>query len=45
MMERFDFEPGVIFNLELPAPYWFALTDSVRAMQDMAKAYQSRSSA
>jgi sugar phosphate isomerase/epimerase len=45
MMTRFDFEPGVIFNLELPVPYWFALADSVRAMQDMAEAYRSRSNA
>ena len=42
MMARFVFEPDVIFNLELPVPYWFALTESVEAMRDMAQAYQSR---
>jgi sugar phosphate isomerase/epimerase len=42
MMARFVFEPDVIFNLELPLPYWFALTESVRAMRHMAEAYQSR---
>jgi sugar phosphate isomerase/epimerase len=42
MMARFVFEPDVIFNLELPLPYWFALNDSVRAMRHMAEAYQAR---
>jgi sugar phosphate isomerase/epimerase len=44
MMARFVFEPDVIFNLELPVPYWFALSESVQAMQDMAQAYQARRS-
>jgi sugar phosphate isomerase/epimerase len=41
MMARFVFEPDVIFNLELPVPYWFALKDSVQTMREMAQAYQS----
>lgn len=41
MMATFEFEPDVIFNLELPAPYWFALTDSVRAMRDMMEIYEA----
>ena len=24
-MDHFMFQPDVIFNLELPVPYWFAL--------------------
>lgn len=42
MMARFVFEPDVIFNLELPLPYWFALKDSVRAVREMAQTYQLR---
>jgi len=42
IMEDFTFEPDVIFNLELPVPYWFALEDSVRAVRDMIGVYQSR---
>jgi sugar phosphate isomerase/epimerase len=46
MMASFVFEPDVIFNLELPVPFWSALAESVGAMQDMAQAYQqSRPSA
>jgi len=44
MMESFEFEPEVIFNLELPVPYWFALGDSVRAVQEMAATYSARRS-
>jgi sugar phosphate isomerase/epimerase len=40
MMARFLFEPAVIFNLELPLPYWFELADCVQAMREMAQTYQ-----
>jgi sugar phosphate isomerase/epimerase len=42
MIARFAFEPDVIFNLELPLPYWFALGESVQALREMAQRYQSR---
>ena len=42
IMEDFTFQPDVIFNLELPVPYWFELEDSVRAMWDMIDAYRQR---
>ncbi len=42
MMASFDFEPGVIFNLELPAAYWCALQDSVKAVREMAGIYAAR---
>jgi len=42
IMEDFTFQPDVIFNLELPVPYWFALEDSVRAVRDMIGVYQPR---
>ena len=41
-MEDFTFQPDVIFNLELPFPYWFALEDSVRAVGDIIGAYRQR---
>ena len=41
-MASFEFEPGVIFNLELPVAYWFALQDSVRAVREMAEIYAAR---
>ena len=44
MMADFTFEPDVIFNLELPTPYWFALRDSVTAMREMIEVYNARSS-
>jgi sugar phosphate isomerase/epimerase len=44
MMADFTFEPNVIFNLELPTPYWFALRDSVTAMREMIEVYNARSS-
>jgi sugar phosphate isomerase/epimerase len=44
MMASFAFEPDVIFNLELPVPYWFALEDSVQAMREMIGNYQVRRS-
>jgi len=44
MMRAFDFEPDVIFNLELPVPYWFAAPESVRAMHDMVEIYRGRRS-
>jgi len=42
MMEQFTFQPDVIFNLELPVPYWYALEESVQAVRDMADVYRSR---
>ncbi len=44
MMAEFTFEPDVIFNLELPIPYWFALSDNVQAMQEMIGIYKTRHS-
>ncbi len=44
MMGDFTFLPDAIFNLELPAQYWFALEDSVRALRDMIEVYQARRS-
>jgi len=41
LMTRLSFLPDVIFNLELPPRYWYALDDSVRAMQDMIEVYKS----
>jgi len=41
MMQRFTFRPDVIFNLELPPRYWYALDDSVREMQDMIEVYKA----
>ncbi len=43
-MSQFSFEPDVIFNLELPAPYWFALPDSVPGMQELIEIYTARRS-
>jgi sugar phosphate isomerase/epimerase len=42
LMEKLSFEPDVIFNLELPVPYWFALAESVSAMREMAQLYKRR---
>jgi sugar phosphate isomerase/epimerase len=44
MMADFTFEPDVIFNLELPTPYWFALRESVTAMREMIEVYKTRRS-
>jgi len=44
IMADFTFQPDVIFNLELPVQYWFALDDSVRAMLEMIEVYGSRRS-
>jgi sugar phosphate isomerase/epimerase len=44
MMASFEFEPNVIFNLELPVQYWFALSDSVRSVKEMAETYKARRS-
>ncbi|MGO9473427.1 MAG: sugar phosphate isomerase/epimerase family protein [Rhodomicrobium sp.] len=44
MMAAFEFEPDVIFNLELPVAYWFALPDSMQAVREMAEAYGARRS-
>ncbi|MGA7326486.1 MAG: sugar phosphate isomerase/epimerase [Rhodomicrobium sp.] len=41
MMSPFAFEHDVIFNLELPAPYWFALKESLGAMRGLIEAYQA----
>jgi sugar phosphate isomerase/epimerase len=42
MMADFAFLPDAIFNLELPAQYWFSLEESVRAMREMIETYQAR---
>jgi sugar phosphate isomerase/epimerase len=42
MMAAFEFEADVIFNLELPVAYWFALPESVRAMHEMIETYRMR---
>ncbi len=44
IMGKLDFQPDAIFNLELPVPYWFELTQSVRAMQEMITIYSARRS-
>ena len=44
IMGDFKFLPDVIFNLELPPQYWFALEDSVRHMREMIQTYQARHS-
>ncbi len=41
MMSQFAFEPNVIFNLELPAPYLFALEESLGAMRGLIETYQT----
>ncbi|MBT3069956.1 TIM barrel protein [Rhodomicrobium sp. Az07] len=41
MMKRFTFRPDVIFNLELPPRYWYALDESVREMQEMIEVYKA----
>ncbi len=41
MMGAFEFEADVIFNLELPVPYWFAVPESVRAMREMIETYRA----
>ncbi|ADP70539.1 Xylose isomerase domain-containing protein TIM barrel [Rhodomicrobium vannielii ATCC 17100] len=41
MMKRFTFRPDVIFNLELPPRYWYALDDSVREMHEMIEVYKA----
>jgi hypothetical protein len=41
-MQDFTFQPDAIFNLELPAHYWFALEESVQAVREMSDVYQSR---
>jgi sugar phosphate isomerase/epimerase len=44
LMTECEFEPDVIFNLELPAPYRPARPDSVRAMREMIETYRARRS-
>ena len=44
MMAAFEFEPDVIFNLELQAPYRIVLPESFRAMQEMIETYRARRS-
>jgi len=41
MMAALAFEPNVIFNLELPVPYWFALKESVHTMQELVELYRA----
>ncbi len=42
IMQDFTFQPDAIFNLELPVHYWFALEESVRAVQEMSDVYRAR---
>jgi sugar phosphate isomerase/epimerase len=42
LMEVTDFEPDVIFNLELPAPYRVALAESVETMRGLIASYAAR---
>jgi sugar phosphate isomerase/epimerase len=42
MMADFTFEPDVIFNLELPVPYLYALPDCMSAMREMVEVYRAR---
>jgi sugar phosphate isomerase/epimerase len=42
IMTGFTFLPDVMFNLELPSQYWFALKESVGAMRDLADIYSGR---
>jgi sugar phosphate isomerase/epimerase len=42
IMADFAFLPDVIFNLELPVPYWFELENSVGAMREMIEIYRAR---
>lgn len=42
MMRDFTFADGVIFNLELPRQYWFALGESVNAIREMIEVYKAR---
>ena len=44
MMAKLEFEPEVIFNLELPVQYWFALGESVGAVAEMVEIYRARRS-
>ncbi len=44
MMSAFQFEANVIFNLELPVAYWFAVPESVEAMRGMVETYRARRS-
>ena len=42
IMADFTFLPDVVFNLELPAQYWYMLEDSVRAVREMTGIYEAR---
>jgi sugar phosphate isomerase/epimerase len=44
LMAELEFEPDVIFNLELPKPYQSELPDSFRAVREMIAAYSARRS-
>ena len=44
LMAACEFEPDVIFNLELPAPYRIALPESLQALREMIGAYSARRS-
>ncbi len=41
MMSAFEFESDVIFDLELPVQYWFAVPESVLAMRGMVETYKA----
>jgi sugar phosphate isomerase/epimerase len=42
LMAECTFLPDAVFNLELPAHYWYALKDSVAAVREMAATYRAR---
>lgn len=44
IMAEAEFEPDVIFNLELPGTYRIALPESIRAMGEMIETYRVRRS-
>jgi sugar phosphate isomerase/epimerase len=44
LMAALEFEPNVIFNLELPAPYRIARPESIQAIREMIATYSARRS-
>ena len=43
-MAALEFEPDVIFNLELPSPYRIARPESIQAIREMIATYSARRS-
>lgn len=44
LMAALEFEPDIIFNLELPSPYRIALRESLHAMRELIGIYSARRS-